>query len=283
MIHQLDTQAVVVPSPGLSMGDTDPGLGDGQLDDCSGATVLLVGPRPDLFGTDAIPLQVPDGKPDLYVLNPFWGGVFEVGNNNKIDYEAVVLELVRRQYRNWEMHASYTWSEARGDGEDLFQELGNDPSLNTDVQGAQSYDQRHVVKLNATTITPWGVRLGTAVTWQSGLPYSILNQSVSDDSLPPSTSIFNPPGARLRQAYPTDARNDERNRSFWNVDLQATKEIRIGRRLNLRILAEVFNVLNDGTYQIYNPFFEAGQQINGVNEAQRRFGRRWQVGMKLSF
>ncbi len=96
-------------------------------------------------------------------------------------------------------------------------------------------------------------------------------------------SIFILPGARLRQAYPTDARNDQRNRSFWNVDLQATKEIRVARRLNLRISAEVFNVLNDGTFQIYNPFFEAGQRINGVNEAQRRFGRRWQVGMKVSF
>ena len=181
------------------------------------------------------------------------------------------------------MNASYTWSQATGDGEDFFQQLGNDPGLNIDVHGFQSYDQRHVVKLNATTITPWGVRLGTAVTWQSGLPYSVLEQSFSDDSLPPSTSIFIPPGARLRESYPTDTRNGERNRSFWNVDLQATKEIRLGRRLNMRISAEVFNVFNDGTYQIYNPFLQAGRQINGVNEAQRRFGRRWQVGMRLSF
>ena len=30
-------------------------------------------------------------------------------------------------------------------------------------------------------------------------------------------------------------------------------------------------------------FFERGQQLNGVNEAQRRFGRRWQLGARLSF
>ena len=34
---------------------------------------------------------------------------------------------------------------------------------------------------------------------------------------------------------------------------------------------------------LYNPFLEAGQQINGLNEAQRRFGRRWQVGMRFAF
>jgi hypothetical protein len=34
---------------------------------------------------------------------------------------------------------------------------------------------------------------------------------------------------------------------------------------------------------IYNPFFESGQQINGVNEAVARFGRRWQVGARFSY
>ena len=52
---------------------------------------------------------------------------------------------------------------------------------------------------------------------------------------------------------------------------------------NLQLTAEVFNLLDDGTYQIYNPFVERGIQINGRNEAQQRFGRRWQVGMKLAF
>ena len=46
---------------------------------------------------------------------------------------------------------------------------------------------------------------------------------------------------------------------------------------------ELFNALNDDTYLIYNPFFEAGQQVNGVNEAVRRFGRRWQLGVRMTF
>ena len=43
---------------------------------------------------------------------------------------------------------------ARGDGEDFFQSLGDDRSLLEDEVGFQSNDRRHVVKLNATTITP---------------------------------------------------------------------------------------------------------------------------------
>ena len=45
----------------------------------------------------------------------------------------------------------------------------------------------------------------------------------------------------------------------------------------------MFNALDDDTYIIYNPFFEAGQNINGINEATRRFGRRWQVGVRLAY
>jgi outer membrane receptor protein involved in Fe transport len=256
--------------------------GDGAIDDCGGET-LFFGSSNQL-GTDAVRIQLPDGIPDLYAVNPFWGGVFEISNLNEIDYEAFVLELARRQFRSWQMNASYTYSKAEGDGEDFLQELANDPSLRQSVFGYQSYDQRHVVKVNATTITPWGLRLGTAVTWQSGLPYSIIEEATSDDLLPHTTATIGPiPGARLRQLYPTGQRNDQRNKSYWNVDLKATKELRLGSSADLQLSAELFNAMNDDTYIIYNPFFETGQVVNGLNEATRRFGRRWQVGARLSF
>jgi hypothetical protein len=181
------------------------------------------------------------------------------------------------------MQASYTWSEAVGEGEDFFQELGNDPSLRASVRGYQSYDQRHVVKVNATTITPWGIRLGTAVTWQSGLPYSVLFERTSYDAVPPATVDFAPNTIALRQSYPTGQRNDQRNVPYWNVDLKATRELTLKKSMMLQLSSEVFNVLDDSTYMVYNPFYEAGFQINGVNEALRRFGRRWQVGAKLTF
>ena len=232
---------------------------------------------------DFVFIKRPDEVTDLYLQNPFWGDLFLIGNFNAADYEALVLEIVRRQYRSWEMNASYTYSEAKGDGEDFFQELGDDPTLRDNIRGFQSYDQTHVVKLNATTVTPWGIRLGTSVTWQSGLPYSLTTRLVSFDTLPPSTLTVGTEGARTREPYVTGVRNDQRNDSFWNVDLKATKELRLGKSMNLQLSAEIFNLLDDGTYQVYNPFFERGIQTNGINEAQRRFGRSWQVGMRLSF
>jgi hypothetical protein len=264
--------------------DTDPGIGDGRIDDCTGTDLFIpVTNVVDLFGANTFHVQAPDGRQDLYLQNPFWGDILFIGNFNSTDYEAFVLEVVRRQYRGWEVNGSYTYSKAEGDGEDFFQELGNDPSLRETVSGFQSYDQRHVFKLNATTITPWGLRLGTAVSWQSGLPYSLLRQGIVFDAKPRTTHFYGGVGARTREDYYTGVRNDQRNDSYWNVDLRVAKEFDLGRGVHLQASAEVYNALNDGTYQVYNPFYEAGQQVNGTNESTRRFGRRWQLGMKVAF
>jgi len=163
------SQSVVIPSPGEGQTlydrytgeeyfDTNPGRGDGIIDDCMG-DIRRVG------GTLGIDVPLPDGLPDLYVLNPGWGELLYVGNFNTSEYKAFVLELVRRQYRSWQMNASYTWSEAIGDAEDFDQLLGNERTLFEDERGLLSWDQRHAFKVSAITITPWGFRLGGVVRW----------------------------------------------------------------------------------------------------------------------
>ena len=250
------------PMTGESYVDMEPGFGDGRIDNCDG-----------------------DRYSDLYVQNPFWGDVFLVTNANSIDYTAFILELIRRQYRGWELQGSYTWSKAVGDGEDFFQELGNDPSLRLDVFGFQSYDQRHAFKLNAVTITPWGFRAGGSLSWHSGLPYSHLIESFSFDTLPPILDLTNVGKirGRTRQIYPTAARNDSRNAAYWNLDLRIAKEFRVGRSAVFQLSAEVFNVMNEQTYMIYDFTQRSGQQVNLRNEAHVRPGRRIQLGLKVSY
>jgi len=53
--------------------------------------------------------------------------------------------------------------------------------------------------------------------------------------------------------------------------------------MNLQLTAEIFNLLNDNAYIIYDPFLSYGQQLNGANDAYRRFGRQYQIGMRLAF
>jgi hypothetical protein len=106
---------------------------------------------------------------------------------------------------------------------------------------------------------------------------------VSYDAIPPPLFGLGAEGAaRPRTSYPTGQRNSERNVAMWDVNLRASKEFRVGKT-NGQLSVEVFNVLNDGTYQVYSPFLEAGQQVNGNNDAVRRFGRSWQLGLRLAF
>jgi len=264
--------------------DYDPAFapGDGIVDDCAGELEFFGGDPTD--PDDDINLEKPDGIPDLYVQNPGWGNLFYIGNLNQIDYEAYVLELVRRQYRNWELQGSYVWSEAFGDGEDFNQGLGDDRTLVEDERGYQAYDQRHAVKVSATTVTPWGIRIGGSMSWQSGLPYSILQRKISFDAVSPVFQGLGAAGAgRARTTYPSGVRNSERNVSWWTFNVRVAKEFRPGRGVNGQVSVEVFNLFNDGTYQVFSPLTESGQQTNGNNDAIRRFGREWQLGLRLAF
>ena len=283
------SQADPDPIVTVEAGDAgfDPALtpGDGIPDDCVGDFDRRpLGVDDDNPESRNSRLERPDGILDLYIQNPAWDNVYQIANINFHDYEGVVLELTRRQYRSWEMTGSYTWSVVRGNGEDFIQQIGNDTTTIDDEFGYQSYDQRHVVKLAATTITPWGFRLGGTAQWQSGLPWSVLALRLANDNLPPFYKDFGAGGpADTRWQYPSHQRNDQRNVPFWTLDLKATKELNLGRNLNLQFSAEVFNLLNDGTYRVYNSFNESGRQINGQNEAEPLFGRRWQLGMKMAF
>ncbi|HEX4826457.1 MAG TPA: carboxypeptidase regulatory-like domain-containing protein [Candidatus Polarisedimenticolaceae bacterium] len=279
------TGPIIDPYTGQTYQDTDPGIGDGRLDDCTGQNVQATVPNSDGGnGHGTATVERPDGVPDLYVLNPGWGSIFQIGNYNHSQYDGLILEFVRRQYKNWQMEASYTLSKATGNGEDFNQALGDDRSTLDAEQGYQSFDVRHSVKFNATTVTPWGFRLGGAVQWQSGLPYSILIRRISSTTaLPIYLSPFGQQYTRVRIAYPTHHRNDQRNQGYWNFDTKFVKEMNLGKGMNLQLTAEIFNLFGENTYRIYNDFTNSGQQLNGTNDGTRAFGRQYQIGMRLAF
>jgi outer membrane receptor protein involved in Fe transport len=260
--------------------DTDPGPGDGRIDDCNGEIVFVEAPEGGEGGSPparSTYQDEPDGVPDAYLLNPSWGSIYHVGNYNTTDFTAYVLEFVRRQYKGWQMEASYAWSKAVGDAEDYNLQVGDDRSNLPFERGYLSYDRRHAVKVNATTITPWGFRLGSSVQWLSGLPYSITRDELAVDSMPPAYDTFSEPTSnRVRLVYPTRQRNDQRNRAAWNVNVNAAKEFNLKGGMNLQLRAEIFNLFNSDYLTIF-------ENTNGANAAIRNFGRQFQISTRLAF
>ncbi len=260
-----------------------------------GALVLLGNSQGFDFGNTQ---RAPDGRPDLYIHNIFFNQVLRVGNFNEARYRGIELALTRRLARRWQMQGSYTYSRAMGDAEDFQSRLGNDPSTVESETGYLSYDQRHVVKLNAAFFLPHDWQVGTSLSWASGLPYSIISRFFAFDDVDYQqfrtrygyTSAE--PGQRLR--FVQVHRNSERNDAVFDVNLQARKMIVLGRR-SAALSFEVFNLLNRDDLRIFSyeptPFSQthiAGGavlspsgplQVNG----ERRFGRRFQVGFRIDF
>lgn len=258
------------PSDGpLVPSDTRP---DGVYDDCGGITRTVPGPPP-FFRPRLI--ELPDGVPDLFVHNPFFNQVNLVGNFNETEYRAYQFEMKRRLHRNWELEGSYVWSKAVGQAEEYQSSLGDDPTTVQDEKGFLAFDQRHFVKVNLRTQLPlWNVRLSTAFNWQSGLPYSIVEQQVSFDGVRKfgPNSITYP---QIRTTFPTHQRNDQRNDGYWLFDMGARKDFTVGK-LNLETSLDIFNVLNNTPVII-------DEVRNLTVIARRHVGRQYQIGAKVTF
>jgi hypothetical protein len=248
---------------------------DGVWDDCTGKVRLGAGVNS--FGQAITTVRFfPDGLADLYVANPFFNQIFLIGNYNESTYKDFTLEIIKRRHHHWELEASYVYSIAKGQAEDYNQGLGDDPTTLDDEVGYLSIDQRHVVKINSTMEVPiWNFKAGLLVTFETGLPYSILERQSYFDSNSPFIGADWKAQTRFRTTYPTRQRNDQRNEAYWTFDIHLQKDIPIQKTM-VSIFADIFNILNEDRLRIF-------ANINQRLIAERRFGRQWQIGFKLKF
>ncbi|HUD71347.1 MAG TPA: carboxypeptidase regulatory-like domain-containing protein [Dongiaceae bacterium] len=246
-------------------------------------------------GQPPIRVSIRDGRPDLFVRNLFMNEVLRIGNYNESSYHGVELEIRKRLSRRWEMQASYTCSRAQGDAEDFQSRLGNDPSTVAMESGYLDFDQRHVVKLNGLTFLPRDWQLGFATTWSSGLPYSALSRFFAFDNAgyQQFRTQFGTTGLENGQlVFNEEQRNSRRNGSVLDLNVRASKNFVIGKSA-AGLFVEAYNLLNSDDLRIYSvdpnraAGFEAGGSASVPGplqlDAERRFGRRWQLGFQVAF
>jgi len=82
----------------------------------------------------------------------------------------------------------------------------------------------------------------------------------------------------LRTSYPTGQRNDQRNQGVWRVDLSYKKSMTWGP-VAASIGVEVENLTNSDDLRIDT--FDLDDLV--ALEAERNFGRRWQLSISMSF
>jgi hypothetical protein len=263
--------------------------------DPNGLPLDTFGRLPVGFGTGtATTSRQADGRPDIYINNFFFNQVLRVGNYNQARYRGIEIELVKRLSRRWEMQGSYAYSRAVGDAEDFQSRLGNDPSTVESEFGYLDYDQRHVVKLNASLFLPGDWQMGWTAAWGSGLPYSVVSRFFALDNVDfqqfRTLFGYTVPG-QVRPVFLAEQRNAHRNDSTLTIGARARKSFVIGKN-TAGLFLEVFNLLNSDDLRVltYEPVppdlassVDGSQQgplqINGL----RQFGRRFQVGFQIDF
>jgi outer membrane receptor protein involved in Fe transport len=239
-------------------------------------------------------VQVPDGRPDLYIENFFLNQVLRIANLNEARYHGIELTVRRRLSRRWELQGSYTYSRAVGSAEDFQSRLGNDPSTTAAEFGYLDYDQRHVVKLVGGTYLPHDWQLGVVGIWGSGLPYSIVQRFFALDNVQYSQfrtifGVTEPVGNGFE--FEPLRRNSFRNHASYNLDVRARRAFVLGRVLGAFSI-EVQNLLNtdDLTIHTYEPArssrLDPTDPLAGTPlqiDGHRRFGRRFQIGVQFEF
>jgi hypothetical protein len=245
-------------------------------------------------GGQTLGQRSPDGRPDHYISNFFFNQVLRVGNYNAATYDGIEVELLKRMSRRWEMQGSYTYSRARGDAEDFQSRLGNDPSTVESEYGYLDYDQRHVVKVNASLYLPGDWQMGWSAAWGSGLPYSIVSRFFATDNVDYQqfrTLYGQTVGGQTRPVFIEEQRNSRRNDSTLNIGARARKSFVIGKN-TAGVFLEVFNLLNTDDLRIltYEPVPpDLSSSVGGVQQGPlqvngtRQFGRRFQIGFQIDF
>jgi hypothetical protein len=201
------------------------------------------------------------------VFNPVVGGpdlVKNLESSVKTKYDGLLLSLERRFSNRYQFRAAYTLSRFFNYANDDQIPFSNGPINPTNLQleyGPPPNDQRHRFTFAGVFTLPYEISLAPIVTIASGVPLDILvpdgSQRIpqlqrnaggrlfhSGAELNSFITQLNAAGGFAGQPLPFVPDNARFNDSFQSVDLRVSKEFRIGERVRIQPIAEVFNLFN---------------------------------------
>jgi hypothetical protein len=254
------------------------------------------------------------------VISPFGSVNAQVSDGNS-NYNALTIDLKKRFTRNFQFLASYTWSHSIDDSSDLQTLLLPQDNRNFAAERANSlFDQRHRFVFSAVFASPQRWRSGDGLykfladftlapifEIASGRPFNILsNQDTNNDqsnqtdrpSVLPNGTLCVPglPGCTpliTNGAFSVGdlGRNMGITHRFSSLDMRLMREVRLGERVRLDIIAEGFNLFNrfnegaaSGFIDAVNAFNQRAGNGHYYSQPTAAFDpRQFQFGLKLNF
>jgi hypothetical protein len=225
------------------------------------------------------------GIPNLGRPDPNWGNIGRFEGSGDSYYNGMVVSFNKWAARWANVRVSYTLSKTTDDaGNFFFSTPQNNFNLRDDM-GLSDNDQRHRLVISGSFQAPQqskeeglrrvlhGFQLSYIFTYASRLPFNVL---LGSDRNFDTNNNDRPVGI---------GRNTGRGFDFASVDLRIGREFRLTDRVNLRILAEGFNLLNRANYGVPNNTFGTGvAPLPTFGQPTAAFDpRQFQFGLKLSF
>jgi outer membrane receptor protein involved in Fe transport len=183
------------------------------------------------------------------------------------EYEAFELTLSRRFSNNWQMVASYVNSENFGNYGGLFRQdngqldpnitsLFDLPDLLVGATGLLPNDREHQFKIYGSYVWPFKLVTGFSGQFLSGTPISKLG----------AHPVY---GANERFVVPRGSAG--RTDDVWNIDTHIEYPISFGGDLELKLIADIFNISDEQSATAVNQTWTNASRDNpttpDVNEA----------------
>jgi len=139
---------------------------------------------------------------------------------------------------NWQMSASYVYSRSEGAPEGYWTSYLDNPRQDQYYWSWNSWDRRHVIKIDGSYHLPFGIELGAGIYWSTGTPYS---KWFKDEYYADYVLLNAPKGYD-----PDHPENDYWNRfpDYLNVNILAVWDLKelTGQQIDLRV--RMLNVMH---------------------------------------
>jgi len=158
------------------------------------------------------------------------------------DYTALELTLNKRFSNNWQMYASYVWSENEGNYGGLFRQengqldpnitsLFDLPDLLVGADGPLPNDREHQFKLYGSYLWPFKLVTGFSGQYLTGTPINKLGRH----------TVYG--YERFIVPRGSAGRTDD----FWTVDAHIEYPFSFGNDVQLKLVADIFNLFDEDT------------------------------------
>ncbi len=184
-------------------------------------------------------------------LTPF-SGALELASFSRGNYDQFTASLDKHFGHRFQWFANYTWS--KNDSNDSSERdtdtfFGTQDPFNINIDyGRNGLDITHQFKSGISADLPWGLNWSSNFIAHSGLPYpayssadingdGVVNQFGNNDR--PTVQLGSGP-LQLLTRYPA------RQPDFFTWDMRISKDLKLGERYQLRLVADIFNLTNRG-------------------------------------